>query len=88
MTRDGLERLSKDDLIALVLAQAAQIEALTKRMAELEARLGKPAKTPDNSSRPPSQGEKANRPDQPRKPRAGRPGTLARSQQSCHTVSG
>lgn len=32
MNRDALERLSKDDLIALVLAQAAQIAALEKRI--------------------------------------------------------
>lgn len=76
MTRDALECLSRDDLIALVLAQAAQIETLTRRVAELEARLGPPPKTPDNSSLPPSRGEKANRPDKPKKPRAGRPGTF------------
>jgi transposase len=76
MTRDALEHLSKDELIALVLAQAAQIEALTRCVAELEARLGGPPKTPDNSSLPPSKGVKANRPDRPKKPRAGRPGTF------------
>ena len=31
----------------------------TRRVAELEARLGLPPKTPDNSSVPPSQGRKA-----------------------------
>ncbi len=68
MNRDALGHLSKDDLIALVLAQAdviarqtAQIETLTKRVETLEAKLGKPPKTPDNSSVPPSQGQKANR---------------------------
>lgn len=76
MNRDALERLSKDELIALVLALAAQVEALTQRVAELEAKLGQPPKTPDNSSLPPSQGEKVNRPDKPKKPRAGRPGTF------------
>lgn len=60
MNRDVLQQLSKDDLIALVLAQARQIEALTKRIDELEAKLGLPPKTPDNSSRPPSQGHKRN----------------------------
>ena len=60
MKRDALERLSKDDLIALVLAQAAQIAALEKHIAELEARLG-PPKTSDNSSLPPAQGHKPNR---------------------------
>jgi transposase len=61
MNRDALARLSKDELIALLLAQTAQIEALTKRVAELEAKLGRPPKTPDNSSLPPSQGHKPNR---------------------------
>lgn len=60
MDRSTLEALSREDLIALVLAQAEVIGALTKRVAELEAKLGLPAKTPDNSSMPPSQGQKAN----------------------------
>jgi len=60
MSRDVLQQLSKDDLIELVLAQARQIEALTKRIEELEAKLGLPPKTPDNSSKPPSQGQKRN----------------------------
>lgn len=73
MNRDALQQLTKDELIALVLAQAAQIEALTRRvaeleakLAELEARLNRPPKTPDNSSKPPSQGHKANRGSKPR----------------------
>ena len=40
---------------ALIAAQAETIALLTRRIAELEARLG-PPKTPDNSSIPPSQG--------------------------------
>jgi transposase len=66
MNRDALTRLSKDELIDIVLAQARQIEMLmarvaelTARVAELEARLGLPPKTPDNSSTPPAQGHKA-----------------------------
>jgi hypothetical protein len=58
-----LEALSKDDLLALILAQqvqteaqAAQIGALTARIAELEARLDAPRKTPGNSGLPPSKG--------------------------------
>lgn len=74
MNRDALDRLSQEDLIALVLAQAAQIETLTRRVAELEARLG-PPKTPTNSSMPPSAGEKVNRPATAKKRRKGRPGT-------------
>ena len=42
-------------------AQAAQITALQAQIAALEAKLGQPPKTPDNSSLPPSQGEKPNR---------------------------
>lgn len=76
MKREALERLSKDDLIALALALAAQVEALTRRVAEFEAKLGQPPKTPENSSLPPSKGERANRPDRPKKPRPGRPGTF------------
>ena len=81
MTRAALLALSKADLVALVLAQQARIEALTaqvaaltEQVAALQARLNVPPKTPDNSSTPPSQGEKPNRPDRPGKRRRGRPG--------------
>ena len=74
MDRDALLALSKDELIALILAQAAQISALTARVAELEAKLAAPAKTPDNSSLPPSKGQKTNCSDRPKAPRRGRPG--------------
>jgi transposase len=77
MDRDTLLGLSKDDLIVLVLAQAAQIEALTRRVADLEARLGQPPKTPDNSSLPPSRGAKPNLPAPGDKPkRKGHPGSF------------
>jgi transposase len=74
MDRDALLALSKDELIALILAQAAQISMLTARVAELEAKLAAPAKTPDNSSLPPSKGQKTNCPDRPKTPNRGRPG--------------
>lgn len=74
MDRAALLALTKDDLVALILAQHAQIVALTARIAELEARLGSPPKTPDNSSLPPSKGQKPNLPDRPKPPRRGRPG--------------
>src|SRR5882757_6488491 len=68
MNRASLAHLSKDDLIALLVAQAeviglqtGQIATLTKQVEALEAKLGKPPKTPDNSSVPPSQGQKPNR---------------------------
>lgn len=77
MYRDELAKLSKDELIALVLAQAAQIEVLTQRVAEHEAKLGQPPKTPDNSSVPPSQGRKPNRAERrAANKRKGRPGVF------------
>src|SRR6266446_5069481 len=77
MYQDDLAKLSKEELIALVLAQAAQIEELTRRIAELEARLGGPPKNPDNSSVPPSQGRKPNRADRrAAKKQKGRPGVF------------
>jgi transposase len=84
MNRDALARLSQDDLIALILAQGeviarqtAQIEVLTKRVEALQAELGKPPKTPDNSSVPPSQGQKPNRAERrAAKQRKGHPGAF------------
>jgi transposase len=63
MNREALESLDKETLIRLVQAQTIsalprQIEFLTARVSELEAKLGLPPKTPDNSSPPPSQGRK------------------------------
>src|SRR6516225_1717970 len=83
MYQEELANLSRDELIALVLRQAGQIEAqaeqiaeLTRRTAELEGGLG-PPKTPDNSSVPPSQGRKANRAERrAAKKRKGRPGVF------------
>ena len=46
-----------------------QNAALTARVAEFEARLNVPPKTPVNSSLPPSKGEKANRAGKEKKPR-------------------
>ena len=74
MDRDTLERLSKDDLITLVLAQAAQIAMLTERVAALEAKLGLPPKTPDNSSLPPSKGQKPSLPSIPKRKAKPHPG--------------
>src|SRR6202789_242068 len=84
MNRDALTHLSDDDLIALILAQAdvisrqtAQIDVLAKRVEDLEAKLGKPPKTPDNSSMPPSQGQKPNRAERrAAKKRKGHPGAF------------
>src|ERR1700761_5733011 len=60
MNRDTLASFSKEELIALIEALTKQISMLTKRVEALEAELGKPPKTPDNSSILPSQGHKAN----------------------------
>jgi transposase len=61
----GLSDTAKD---ALILAQAEmigllreQIEVLTAQVEVLKAKLGAPPKTPDNSSMPPSKGQKENR---------------------------
>ena len=69
-------------LIAALLAKIdellAQNEALLARIAKLEARNAKPPKTPENSSLPPSRGQKANAappaPSPGKPPRKGRPG--------------
>ena len=73
MNREALESLDKPTLIELILAQAEthervvaaltrQVEVLTARVVELEAKLGKPKKTPGNSSTPPSRGQKPSEP--------------------------
>ena len=74
MNPDALVSFSKGELIALIEALTKQIDVLTKRVAVLEAELGKPSKTPDNSSVPPSQGHKASGESEPKpktKPHAG-----------------
>jgi transposase len=90
MNREALSQFSKDDLIALILAQAdviarqtalieqqaARIAALTQRVGELETKLGQPPKTPDNSSVPPSRGQKPNRAERRAAKKKGHPGTF------------
>src|SRR6266851_8636655 len=62
-------------LTARVDELLAQNKALLVRIAELEAKHGKPPKTPDNSSLPPSRGQKGNvEPARVKKTRKGRPG--------------
>lgn len=56
-----LSQLTHEEKDVLIRALWAQVQALTVRVAELEARLGAPPKTPDNSSLPPSQGKKLRR---------------------------
>ncbi len=68
----------KDALILSLLPLVGRLEAALARIAELEARLAryeKPPKTPDNSSLPPSKGQKSNdRPTGQKPPRKSRPG--------------
>src|ERR1700687_3741168 len=63
-------------LTARVDELVAQNKALLVRIAELEAEHGKPPKTPDNSSLPPSHGQKWNvaEPARVKKARKGHPG--------------
>jgi transposase len=60
-----LRTLSHEQKDALILSLWAQVQAMAARVAELEAKLGVPPKTPDNSSLPPSRGQKPARGDQP-----------------------
>ena len=67
----------KDALILSLLPLAEQLRAAVARIAELERRLAaleRPPKTPDNSSVPPSKGQKPNRPTGDKPPRKSRPG--------------
>jgi transposase len=67
MNRADLEALSREQLIELVLG-------LAQRVAELEAKLGLPPKTPGNSSLPPSAGPKPSVERKRKRRRKGRPG--------------
>jgi transposase len=73
-----LTRVSHAEKDALILALLGQLAAAHERIAVLEARLDeltRPPKTPDNSSKPPSQGQKQNRAEgEVRPPRKSRPG--------------
>jgi len=72
-----LSPAEKDALILSLLPLVGQLEAALSRIAELEQRLAafeRPPKTPDNSSLPPSKGQKANRPTGDKPPRKSRPG--------------
>jgi transposase len=65
MDRASLDSLDREGLIGVILMQFEAIERLTAEVAalraenaELRAKLGQPPKTPDNSSIPPSRGQK------------------------------
>src|SRR6476620_4220187 len=95
MDREALRRLSRDELIELVVRLSEMVAAagqqqerlaeLDRRLAELQAevqRLSAPPKTAENSSVPPSVGFKANRTERRRRrgKRRGHPGTSRRRQ--------
>src|SRR5215212_85549 len=78
MEREGLDRLSREELLELLVQQVevigrqqeelaareAAIERRDEKIRELEEELSqfrRPVKTPENSSVPPSRGQKANR---------------------------
>lgn len=77
-----LSKLSQTEKDALILTLLGRLEEAHKLIAELRARiddLTRPGKTPDNSSLPPSKGQKPNGPDKaerqgPRKGSLGREG--------------
>src|SRR3954470_14030106 len=64
MADDELAGLSREELLELVRRQQAELAARDEKIRALEeelAQLRRPAKTPENSSVPPSRGQKANR---------------------------
>jgi transposase len=73
-----LRTLTEAEKDALILALWAQVQTLTARVAELEARLSQPPKTPGNSNLPPSKGHQANRPEKAKRP-GPRQGSLGRA---------
>src|SRR5271156_6334638 len=64
------------ELLEQISGLTARVEELLARIAELEAKHGKPPKTPDNSSLPPSRSQKGNVAEATRvkKARKGHPG--------------
>jgi transposase len=58
-----LSQLSHAEKDTLIRALFQRLEAAERRIAALEAKLGEPAKTSDNSSLPPSKGQKLTQPE-------------------------
>jgi transposase len=69
----NLDHLSHAEKDTLIRALWTQVQSLTARVAVLEAKLNEPSKTPDNSSLPPSKGQKPNKPEKAKRvgPRIG-----------------
>ena len=64
MADDELAGLSREELLEVVRRQQAELAERDEKIRELEEELAQfrqPAKTPENSSLPPSRGQKANR---------------------------
>src|SRR3979411_3494848 len=81
---DGLmaQIAGRDERIDELLAQ---VKSLKARIAELEAKRGGPPKTPDNSSLPPSRGQKANaEPPAVKRRRKGRPRGAPKRAEKAH----
>ena len=75
----NLNQLSGAEKDALILALLERLEVAERRIAELEAKLNEPPKTPDNSSVPPSRGAKSNTKNRvTRRERRDGPGTARR----------
>jgi transposase len=69
----NLDHLSHAEKNALIRVLWQRLEAAERRITELEAKLNEPAKTSDNSSLPPSKGQKPNQPEKAKRigPRVG-----------------
>src|SRR5579885_3304262 len=64
MADDELVELSREELLEVIRRRQAELAARDEKIRELEEELAqcrRPAKTPENSSVPPSRGPKANR---------------------------
>src|SRR5258706_3076340 len=98
-SRDGAHLVGSllariDRLVAQIAARderidelLAQVKMLNARIAELEAKRGGPPKTPDNSSLPPSRGQKANaEPPAVKRRRKGRPGVARNPAEKPHAT--
>jgi transposase len=76
MTQDELAQMSREELIDLVLAEHARLEALRADYEALKLKMEKGKKPPtnsNNSSQPPSQDQKGNLPAKRKKHRHGPP---------------
>jgi transposase len=76
MTQDDLAKMSREELIGLVLEKFEQNNKLQAEIEALKLKLGKGKKPPtnsNNSSQPPSKDQKVNRPEERKRHRHGPP---------------